>query len=153
MRKKNCTALYPFLFLGIFFGSCNQPQAVSFTGYRNLHFSMRGFSTGMIKMDLALYNPNSFGMKIKEMSLQVLVNQKPFGEITQDSLCLMPPKDTFLMPVSFKVHIMGLLQNSISFSQKDSVLLEANGSCMVGKGGMFFKMPLHYKSKEIFKLF
>lgn len=138
------------LFLAI---SCSKPEPVSFAGYRNLRFSNEGFTTGIIRLDVAFYNPNPFPMKIKETDLMVSIDQKPFGQITQDSASLMPARDTFLMPVSFKVNLVDLLSKVLNASRHDSVLLEASGQCKIGRSGVFMKLPLHYRSKEILKMF
>ncbi|TAM97302.1 MAG: hypothetical protein EPN39_11620 [Chitinophagaceae bacterium] len=153
MRRKFRNSLYPIFLWGILFTSCNQPQPVRFAGYRNIHFSNQGFSTGVIQMDAAFYNPNSYPMKIKDAHLNVFINHLPFGEITQDSLRLMPAKDTFFMPVSVKINLIDFIQKAASLSGSDSILLEANGSCKIGKAGVFIKMPLHYKSKEVLNIF
>jgi LEA14-like dessication related protein len=126
---------------------------VSFAGYRNIRFSNQGFATGIIQMEVAFYNPNSFPMKIKGTDLQVFVNKQPFGQVTQDSASQMPAKDTFLMPVSMKVNLIDLLQKVLHTSGQDSVMLEASGSCKIGRGGVFVNVPLHYRSKEILKMF
>lgn len=133
--------------------SCSKPQPVSFAGYRNLRFSSHGFATGIIRLDVAFFNPNPFPMKIKETSLEVSLNRQPVGEITQDSLSLMPAKDTFLMPVSFRVNLVDLLSKVAGASSGDSVFLEANGHCKIGKSGVFMTLPLHYRSREILQMF
>ncbi|MGH2643979.1 MAG: LEA type 2 family protein [Chitinophagaceae bacterium] len=154
VKKKKPFRLSPIFILGILFlASCSEPKPVSFAGYRNIRFSNQGFSMGIIQMDAALYNPNPYPMKIKETTLNVLINHQQFGEIVQDSLSQMPAKDTFLMPVSIKVNLIDFIQKVANLSGSDSILLEANGSCKVGKGGLFFKIPLHYKSKEVLNIF
>lgn len=153
MKIKIHVSLYPVFILGVLLASCSKPRPISFTGYRNIRFSNEGFSTGIIQMDVAFYNPNPYPMKIKETNLKVLINHQHFGEISQDSLSLMPAKDTFLMRVSVKVNLIDLIQKAINLSGNDSILLEANGSCKIGKRGVFIKMPLHYKAKEVLKIF
>lgn len=139
-----------FLFLAV---SCSKPKPVSFAGYRNLRFSNEGFTTGIIRLDVAFYNPNPFPMKIKETALTVSIDRQPLGEITQDSLSQMPARDTFLMPVSFKVNLLDLVNKVLGASSRDSVLLEATGECKIGRSGVFMKLPLHYHSKEILRMF
>lgn len=136
-----------------FFTSCSKPEPVSFAGYKNVRFSNEGFATGIIRMGVAFYNPNSFPMKIKETALQLLVDGHPLGKITQDFISRMPAKDTFLMPVSLKVNLVDLVQKVLSISQQDSILLQAKGSCKIGKAGVFRKLPLKYQSKEVLKMF
>lgn len=153
MRRKFQIILYPIFLLGLLLTSCSQPQPVKFAGYRNIRFSNQGFSMGIIQMDAAFYNPNPYPMKIKDATLNVLINHLPFGEITQDSLRLMPAKDTFFMPVSLKINLIDFIQKVASISGSDSILLEANGSCKIGKSGVFIKLPLHYKSKQVLNIF
>lgn len=151
-RISNWTLLLLAVFAGLF-SSCSKPSPVDFVGYRNVRLSNKGFSTGIIQMDVAFYNPNPFPMKIKETAMQVLINKQPFGEITQDSASLMPAKDTFIMPVSLKINLVNLLQKVLTNEARDSVMLEATGNCKIGRSGIFMTLPLHYKSKEILKLF
>jgi LEA14-like dessication related protein len=153
ITRKICAATLLLIFsLGILH-SCSKPQPVNFAGYRNVRFSNQGFSTGLIRMDVAFYNPNPFPMKIKETTLAISIDQEPFGEITQDSASFMPAKDTFLMPVSLRVNLVDLLHRVMNSSAADSLTLEAEGNCKIGRSGVFMNMPLHYQSKEIFKMF
>lgn len=150
------TSIFIFLvgtFLAGFWVSCSKPAPVDFVGYRNVRLSNQGFATGIVQMDIAFYNPNPFPMKIKETALQILVNREPFGKITQDTASLMPAKDTFVMPVSLRINLAGLLQKLLNNEIRDSVTLEADGHCKIGRSGVFMTMPLHYKSKEILRLF
>lgn len=151
--KISISTLLLLTLLGGIFSSCSKPEPVNFVGYRNVRMSNQGFSTGIIQMDVAFYNPNPFPMKIKETTMQVLINKQPFGEITQDSASLMPAKDTFIMPVSLKINLVSLLQKVMNNKADDSVMLEADGNCQIGRSGVFMSLPLHYKSKEILRLF
>lgn len=133
--------------------SCAKPEPVSFAGYRNLRFTNEGFTTGIVRLDVAFYNPNPFPMKIKETALAVSIDDKPFGQITQDSISQMPARDTFLMPVSFKVNLIDLAARILDRSRGDSILLEASGHCKIGKSGVYMNLPLHYRSKELLRMF
>lgn len=153
MKKKLSQFLLPaFIFCFLIF-SCSKPKAIQFSGIRNFHFMSGNLSTGIIKMNVALYNPNSFPMKIKETTLQVFINNRPLGEVTQDSLSLMPARDTFLMPISLRINLGDILQKVMALASKDSVFLRANGSYKLGRSGIFVKMPLHFQSKEALNLF
>jgi LEA14-like dessication related protein len=152
-KRKNLWGLVMVVIcLGVW-DSCSKPQPVSFAGYRNVRLSNQGFSTGVINMDIAFYNPNPFPMKIKEATLNLSIDRQPFGRIVQDSERLMPARDTFLMPVSIRVNLVDLLSTVLNSSRRDSVSLEAKGSCKVGRKGVFVNLPLHYHSREILNMF
>lgn len=151
--KHTISTLFLLAILTAFFSSCSKPDPVKFVGYNNVRFSNQGFATGIIQMDIAFYNPNPFPMKIKETAMNILINKQPFGQITQDSASLMPAKDTFVMPVSLKINLANLLQKVLAAQNRDSVMLEADGNCKIGRSGVFMTLPLHYKSKEILQLF
>lgn len=133
--------------------SCSKPEPVSFAGYRNVRLSNQGFSTGIINMEIAFYNPNSFPMKIRDAKMKLSIDHQPFGNITQDSERVMPPRDTFLMPVSIKINLVDLLARVLDMPGHDSVTLEATGNCKVGRKGVFVSLPLHYHSREVLKMF
>lgn len=133
--------------------ACSKPLPVSFVGYRNVKMSNQGFATGIIKLDMAFYNPNPFPLQIKGTQINVLINKQPLGEISQNSASLMPAKDTFIMPVSVRVNLVDLVNKVLNQQSPDSLLLEADGSCQVGRSGVYMHMPLHYRSKEVLKLF
>jgi LEA14-like dessication related protein len=154
MKKKSyLSGVFILIFFAGILASCSKPEPVNFAGYRNVRFSNKGFSIGIIQLDVAFYNPNPFPMKIKEANMKVSIDKQPFGEITQDSARLMPAKDTFLMPVSLKVNMVDLLQKVLATSGHDSITLEATGNCKVGRKGIFMNLPLHYRSREILKMF
>lgn len=153
MRKRIPHILIFSMTSFLLLASCKKPVPISFAGYRNMRFSNEGFSTGIIRMDVAFYNPNPFPLKIKETALQILIDQKPFGKITQDSTSLMEAKDTFLMPVSLKINLIDLLSKVMRTAQEDSILLQATGSCKIGRKGIFTTIPLKYESKKSLKMF
>jgi LEA14-like dessication related protein len=135
------------------FLSCSSPKDLEYINYRNFAVQGLGFDKSTISLDLEYYNPNNYGMQLKNSDLDIFINGNLLGHSSMDTLIRIPRKDTFNIPVKFDVDMQRLLKNAWSTLMGKEVVVKLTGKVRVGKANVFFNFPVNYESKQTFSLF
>lgn len=139
--------------LVVVFMSCRSPKALEYKTYRNFSIENLGFNNSTVKLDLEYYNPNNFGMQLRNTDLDIFINGSLFGHSSTDTLIPIPGRDTFSIPVKFVVNMQSVYKNALNTLLGKEVLLRVTGKVKVGKANVFMYFPVNYESKETFSLF
>ena len=124
-----------------------EPTFIESRGFKVTSF---GLKQSMVQTNLYYYNPNNFGLQLKQVDADVFINDKLAGHSLIDTLIKIPAKDTFAIPVRFQVEMKNLLSNAFSILTQDAVDVKMKGSATIGKAGLFIKLPLNYQGKHSF---
>lgn len=144
MRLKS---VLPFLLLVIFFG-CTKIKEPQFSRIDNFHLKNFGLQQAVIAFNVAYFNPNNFGVTVKEAAADVYLDSVYLGKFVQDSTIGVGKNAEFSIPLSGSVSLQTLLGlNFQQLSQRD-VLIRANGNVKVGKAGIFISKPFTYQGKH-----
>jgi LEA14-like dessication related protein len=150
-KMKNNFLVYVFLITA--FLSCSSPKALEYKTYHNFEIEKLGFNNSTIRMDLEYYNPNNFGMQLKNTDLDIFINGNLLGHSSLDTLIRIPRRDTFSIPVKFDVNMQNAFKNALYTLMGKEVLVRLAGKVRVGKANVFMSLPVDYESKETFSLF
>lgn len=142
-----------YFFIMIAFLSCSSPKALEYQTYRNFKIEKLGFDNSSISLDLEYYNPNNFGMQLKNTDLDIFINGNLLGHSSTDSLMHIPRRDTFSIPVKFNVDMQNVFKNAWYTLNGKEVLIRLSGKVMVGKANVFISLPVEYETKQRFSLF
>lgn len=124
-----------------------EPTFIESRGFKVTSF---GLKQSMVQTNLYYYNPNNFGLQLKQVDADVFINDKLAGHSLIDTLIKIPAKDTFAIPVRFQVEMKNLLSNAFSILTQDEVDVKMKGSATIGKAGLFIKLPVNYQGKHSF---
>lgn len=133
--------------------SCTAPKAVEYKTYHNFSINQIGFNSSSISLDLEYYNPNNFGMQLKNTDLDIFINGNLLGHSVTDSLIQIPRRGTFIVPVKFNVDMRNAFKNAFNTLAGKEVLVKLTGKVKVGKGNVFMNFPINYESKQTFSMF
>ena len=133
--------------------SCSSPKALEYKTYHNFAIRDLGFTESTVSLDLEYYNPNNFGLQLKNTDLDIYIDGKMLGHSTSDSLIQIPRKKTFLLPVTFKVDMRNAFKNAWNTLSGKEVILRLSGKIKLGKGNVFMSLPVEYESKQSFSMF
>jgi LEA14-like dessication related protein len=133
--------------------SCRSPKALEYITYRNFSIANLGYDNSTVKLDLEYYNPNNFGMQLRNTDLDIFINGTLFGHSSTDTLIPIGKKDTFNIPIKFVVNMQSVYKNALNTLLGKEVLLKVTGKVKVGKANVFMYFPVNYESKETFSLF
>jgi LEA14-like dessication related protein len=147
------TSLWIFVFVTMAFLSCSSPKALEYKTYHNFSVESLGFNNSTVSLNLEYYNPNNFGMQLKNTDLDIFINGNLLGHSTTDTLINIPRRDTFLVPVKFKVDMRNVFKNAWNTFLGKEVLVRLSGKVKVGKGNMFMSFPINYETKQTFSMF
>ena len=133
--------------------SCSSPKALEYKTYHNFTVQKLGFNNTTVSLNLEYYNPNNFGLQLRNTDLDIFINGSRFGHSTSDTLINIPRRNTFILPIKFDVDMQNIFKNAMNTLLGKEVLVRLAGKLRVGKGNIFMSFPLNYESKETFSLF
>ena len=135
------------------FLSCSSPKALEYKTYHNFSVQKLGFNNSTIKLDLEYYNPNNFGMQLKNSDLDIFIDGNLLGHSSFDTLIKIPRRDTFILPIKFDVDMQNIYKNAWNTLTGKEVLLRLTGKLKIGKANVFMSLPVNYETKETFSIF
>jgi LEA14-like dessication related protein len=133
--------------------SCSSPKALEYKTYHNFSIQKLGFNNSTIKLDLEYYNPNNYGMQLKNSDLDIFIDGNLLGHSSFDTLIRIPRRDTFMLPIKFDVDMQNIIKNAWSTLIGKEVLVRLTGKLKVGKANVFMSLPVNYETKETFSIF
>lgn len=135
------------------FLSCSSPKALEYQTFHNLKIQKLGFDKSTISMDLLYYNPNSYGLQLRNSDLDIFIDGSLLGHSSSDLLIRIPRKDTFSLPIKFDVDMQNAFKNAWNTLMGKEVTVKLTGKVKVGKGNVFINFPVNYESKQTFSLY
>ena len=133
--------------------SCASPKALEYKTFRNFSIQKFGFNSSTIKLDLEYYNPNNYGMQLKNSDLDIFIDGNLLGHSSFDTLITIPRKDTFILPIKFDVDMQNIYKNAWNTLIGKEVLVRLTGKLKIGKANVFMSLPVNHETKETFSMF
>lgn len=126
--------------------SCANPRDLVYQDVKN--FSIKELSMKpRVGLDVQFYNPNKFGMTMKDADVFLYLNGKLVGNAKLDQAYDVPANDTFLLPVTLVADLEQVLPNALAILANNSIDVELKGTVKAGRG-VFVNVPIHYKGKQ-----
>lgn len=135
------------------FMSCSSPKALEYQAFHNFSIQKLGFNNSTVTMELQYFNPNNFGMQLRNSDLDIYIDGNLLGHSSFDTLIKIPRRDTFYLPIKFDVDMQNLYKNAWSTLTGKEVMVKLTGKLKVGKANVFMSLPVNYETKETFSLF
>ena len=133
--------------------SCSSPKALEYKTYHNFSIQNLGFNSSTIKLELEYYNPNNFGMQLRNSDLDIFIDGNLLGHSSFDTLITIPRRNTFTLPIKFDVDMQNIYKNAWSTLTGKEILVKLTGKLKIGKANVFMSLPVNYESKETFSMF
>ena len=109
-------------------------------GVRNLNFQ-----NATIGFQVTYYNPNNFGVTVKEAEADVYLDSVYLGKFIQSDAVNVQKAADFSIPFSGKISLKTALNMNLESLAKKDVLLKADGSAKIGKAGIYVTKPIRYQ--------
>jgi len=146
-------SILAFLASLLFFTSCKTIKEPEYRGVESFKVNGIGADTSTLSLGLKYFNPNKYGMKMKDVEGDAYVDSTYLGHFYLDSAISIPNYSDFVLPVNLRVSMNGILSNALSVFAKKEFNIRLEGKCKVGKGGVFFPYPIRYEGKQALSLF
>ena len=130
--------------------SCSQPKALVYQDVTNFRVQQVSLQQVTVVLDMRFYNPNDYGLSLKNGDLDAYFNDKYLGKATLDERIAIPAHDTFLLPISVTANIGSILSNALDLltSKASDVLVRLQGTVHAGSGGIFISVPVRYEGRQ-----
>lgn len=136
------TALF-FLFLGSV--SCRQLKEPEFRKIEKMGVKKVDFQEATVGFSVTYYNPNNFGVTVREAEAAVYLDSNYLGKFVQDSAVSVNRNADFSIPFSGKISLQDALHMNLQDLSQRDVFVKADGSVKVGKAGIYISRPIHYE--------
>jgi LEA14-like dessication related protein len=136
------------LLLILIISSCAKMQEPEFRRIEGFGIKKIGIKETTIGFNLTWFNPNNFGVAVKEAAFDVYMDSVFLGKFTQPTEVSVNRNGEFSIPMEGTVSLLTALQFDIPKMVGKMVFIQANGNVMVGKAGVFIKRDLNYKGNH-----
>ena len=144
-RKIFTAALLPLM---IFMHSCKDVKDPEFRRVDNFGVKNLSFQDATIGFEVTYYNPNNFGVNVKEAEADVYIDSLFIGKFSQEKLVDVKEEAEFSIPFTGKIPLEKALEFNFKDLSKREVLLKAEGTAKVGKAGVYITKPIKYEGKH-----
>ncbi|MDQ3683826.1 MAG: LEA type 2 family protein [Bacteroidota bacterium] len=117
--------------------SCGKMEEPQFKRLENFNLKSVGLKETVVGFDATLHNPNSFGVTIKESAVDVYLDSVFAGNFKQTEQISVKSEADFSIPLEGKIPISRALNMNLPGLIGKEVLVRADGSVKVGKGGVY----------------
>jgi LEA14-like dessication related protein len=128
--------------------ACHAPKDLIYVGVQNFNIGKAGLKQTVLSMDVQLYNPNNYRLKLKHADMDLFINNNRLGKINLNGKIPVPHLDTFLLPVTLDVDIAHALPNMLQLAFNSEVNVKLSGSVRAGRHGIFITVPVSYEGKQ-----
>jgi LEA14-like dessication related protein len=146
----------PFYLLLVFisaFYSCKKPQSFDYKDLKNFRLENVGADKARVSMDLVYFNPNNYGVNLKNVNCDIFLDSSFVGKFVLDTMMRIPKNSEFTVPAKMDVDVKNIFKNSLNLLFNKDVKIAAKGSTRVGKGGLYVTIPFNYEGKHKLNLF
>jgi LEA14-like dessication related protein len=131
------------LFITLQSGGCNNVKELDYIGIKSTELESLGLNNSAIRVNLEYYNPNKFGIDVKETNLSIYLNDKFVAIADQPEKTQIPKLSNFLFPLVDHFNPLKILGTAFKslFSKTNKVSIQ--GTAKLGKGGVYIKVPIN----------
>lgn len=125
------------------FSSCNDIKEVEYKGIKSTKLQSISLNQADIRINIEYFNPNNFGVDVKETNLSVYLNDRFLGLADQPEKTQIAKNASFIFPVVAHFDPLKALGSAFKglFNKKNKITLQ--GTAKVGKGGVYIKVPIN----------
>lgn len=137
-----------FAYFSMFFVACAKVKDPEFRRLEN--FSVKNFDLQQVAIGFKVtyFNPNNFGVTVKEAAGDVYLDSVFIGKFNQDREVEVAKNSEFSIPFSGAVPLSTVLKLKVNDLSNRELLVRADGSVRVGKAGVFVNRPFKYSGKH-----
>ena len=148
MMKKGLLVLV----FGALLFSCGKVEEPQFR--RLSHFGIRkfGLQESTIGFYAVYFNPNNFGVSVKEAALDVYIDSVYLGKFTQPQAVDVANKAEFSIPLEATITLRNAMNLGLENKMGKEVQVRADGSVRVGKAGVYVTKNIDYKGRHLLDL-
>jgi LEA14-like dessication related protein len=127
---------------------CGKPQAPDYRDFRNFKIEKLGFNRSAVSMELVYYNPNNFGVQLRNIDCDVYIENNYLGKFQLDTMMNIRKKSEFILPAKVEIDMKNVFKNSLNLILQNEIAVKLTGNAKLGKAGVYFNVPVKYEGKH-----
>jgi LEA14-like dessication related protein len=127
------------------FSGCKEIKDPEFRRLEHFGVKNMNLNEATIGFGVTYFNPNNFGVSVKEAEANVYLDSVYIGRFVQDSLVEVQKNSAFTVPFSGAVSLQTALKLNLNDLVNKQVMVKADGTVKVGKAGIYVSKPVHYQ--------
>lgn len=123
--------------------ACVPRKDIEFRDISNIRLSLSG---PKVTGDVLLYNPNGMAMKLKHADIDITIDGKSVGKLSQDREMRIEPRSEFTVPVEIALSLkdVGLFSTLGNIFSGKGLALRFTGSIKVAVHGITMNIPVDH---------
>lgn len=134
--------------IALFLVSCGTAKPPDYQGISKFKVHSLGASESVIRFHLDYFNPNAFGVTMKDAEFDVYVENEYLGKARLEEKIRIPAKSSFSIPIRMTAASASLLKHSFAMLMNTPLQLKVEGTTKVGKAGFYKKYPVFFEGKQ-----
>lgn len=127
---------------------CAKIKDPEFRRLEDFRLKNLGLQNASVGFSVTYFNPNNFGVAVKEAQADIYIDTIYLGKFVQDSAISVGKNAEFSLPLSGNVALQKVLKLNMQELNQKEVLLRANGNVKVGKAGIFVNREIKYEGRH-----
>ncbi len=148
MKKAIIAGCFLFILM-----SCAKPKDFEYRDTRNIKVNSIGFNQSVLSFELVYFNPNSFGIDLKQINSDVFIDSMYLGKFQLDTMMHINQMSEFALPAKINLEMKTILLNSAKLLLNKEMLIQAKGTVKAGRNGIYKTVPFLYETKRAINLF
>lgn len=121
---------------------CTKVKELDYKGIQSTKIESVSLSKASLRINLEYFNPNNFGIDVKQTNISIYLNDKFVGIADQPEKTKIPKNSTFIFPVVAHFEPLKVIGTAFSSLFSKSNKLTIQGSAKLGKGGVYITVPI-----------
>jgi hypothetical protein len=142
---KNLTYL---LLFSVMLAACGRVQDPEFRRLEGFGVKNVGFTESTVTFNATFYNPNNFGVAVKEAAFDVYIEKAYLGKFTQPREVSVGDKAEFSIPMEGRISFGDAVKLNVPGMIGKEVGIRAVGNVRVGKAGVFINKDFTYEGRQ-----
>ena len=136
-------SLLSILFILLQSAGCHKVKELDYLGIKKSQIQSIGLKNSALRVELEYYNPNKFGLDVKEANLNIYLNDKFVAIADQPEKIKILKEANFIFPVVAHFDLLKVLGSAFSSLFSKTVKVTIKGTAKLGKEGIFIKVPIN----------
>jgi LEA14-like dessication related protein len=129
--------------------SCGKLADPEFRRVEKFGVKKVGLQEVTVGFSATFFNPNKFGVTVKDAGFDVYVDSAYMGKFTQPALTEVNSQSEFSIPLEGTIAFSQAMKLDLPDLVGKKVLVKANGDVKIGKGGVFITKPISYEGMQM----
>lgn len=146
---KSLTRIGATLLLGAaMMTGCKDVKDPEFRRVENFGLKNLSLQEATVGFSVTYFNPNDFGVNVKETEADIYLDTVYMGRFTQDANVNVDKNAEFSIPLSGKIPLQKARDLDLQNIGNREILLRAEGATRVGKAGVYVKKDIRYEGRH-----